>query len=105
MAAKKPPELLYKLKSTGHRVIIYSYAEDGTVSVVVSGAFNLVAMNRIVFGIKPEDLEECDLPGPDDPVGFTDSGLTEAIKEAITKEIRNDPIIKHKRMVNNVSAN
>ena len=64
-----PPDRLYRMKSSGHRVTLYSYREDGTVTVVVSGKFNLVVFERLVFWISPDDLEECDLPGPDEKVG------------------------------------
>lgn len=69
LARKIPPDKLYRLKTSGHRVFLYSYSEDGTCTVIVSGQFNLVTFERRVFGIKPEDLEECDPPGPDEPVG------------------------------------
>ena len=67
---KYPPDLLYRIKSTGHRVYIVSYSEDGTVTVSVGAEYNLVAFERHVFGVDPNELEECDLPGPDDRVGF-----------------------------------
>jgi hypothetical protein len=38
-------------------------------TVSVRGEFNLVSFERNVFGVKPEDLEECDLPSPDDSTG------------------------------------
>ena len=69
MCREFPPNKLYKLKSTGHRVTISSYSEDGTCTVVVSGRFNMVSMERQVFGIKPEDLVECGLPGRNDALG------------------------------------
>jgi hypothetical protein len=64
-----PPDRLYRLKSSGHRVTLYSYCEDGTMTVIVSGEYNAVAFGRNVFGIKPEDLEECDLPAPGELLG------------------------------------
>jgi len=67
------PWKLYRLKSTGHRVTIYSFDEhkDGTVtcSVVVSGEYNTVLFARRVFGIKPSDLEECDIPTNEQALG------------------------------------
>lgn len=72
------PWKLYRLKSSGHRVEIVAFNEhaDGTVSVRVNvgGKFNHVAFERSVFGIAPEDLEECDLPGPHELLGSR--GLT-----------------------------
>lgn len=61
------PWTLYQMKSTKHIVTIYSYSEheDGTVTLTVSVSlkFNRVlAFERNVFGVKPEDLEECALP-------------------------------------------
>lgn len=60
---------LYRLKSTGQRVQIVAVSEDGTLRVNVDPAHNLTLMGTTVFGVPPEDLEECDLPGHDEPVG------------------------------------
>lgn len=62
------------LKDSGHRVTLYSVdePEDGsppTLKVDVLGRFNLLAFDRRVFGVSPSDLEECDLPGDDEPIG------------------------------------
>jgi hypothetical protein len=57
------------MRSTGQRVFPVSYSEDGTVRVIVSGKYNLVSFEREVFGVEIDDLEECDLPGPDEPLG------------------------------------
>jgi len=64
-----PPNKLYRLKTTGNRVTIYSYSEDDTLTVEVSGEYNAVMFERRVFGIKPEDLEECDLPDENESLG------------------------------------
>lgn len=72
MVRLKPPDRLYKMQS-GHRCTIYSYAEDGTVTVAVTGEFNRVVFSRQVFGISIEELIECDPPGPDEDVGDTAS--------------------------------
>ena len=69
LAKRFPPYNLYRLKTSGHRVVIYSYSEDETLTVKVSGEFNLITFERQVFGIKPENLEECDIPSPDEKVG------------------------------------
>lgn len=74
LCKKLPPDRLYLLKTSGHCVTIYSYSEDNTVTVDVSGEYNWVAFERRVFGISPENLEECDLPGDDELLG---TGLTE----------------------------
>lgn len=66
---KFPYNRLYRMKSSGHRVTIYSYLENNTMSVVVSGDYNLVSFERRVFGVPPEDLEECDLPEEGERLG------------------------------------
>lgn len=68
-AERFPPWELYLLKSSGHRVFTLGYNEDGTMSVAVTGTYNLVTFERQVFGVTPDDLEPCELPGADDPVG------------------------------------
>ena len=64
-----PPYNLYRLKNSGHRVTLYSYSENGTITVNVTDEYNAVMFDRQVFGIKPEDLKECDLPGTDEEIG------------------------------------
>jgi hypothetical protein len=83
---KLPPWNLYLLKTSGHRVTIYAYDEneDGTVSLQVNieGRYNLIVTERRVFGVKPEDLEECDLPKKDEDVGSL------GIPMSVIKELR-----------------
>lgn len=56
------------MRSTGHRVVAISFGEEeGTGRVVMRVAvlarFNPgLTFERQVFGIDPDDLEECDLP-------------------------------------------
>lgn len=69
-----PPTKLYRLISSSHKVTIHSYSEDGTMTVNVTGQYNYVAFDRQVFGIKPEELEECELPAPGELLG---TALTE----------------------------
>lgn len=69
LARRFPPYLLYRMKSSGHRVTIYGYHEDGSLSVSITGTYNRVIFNRHVFGVLPADLIECDLPGPGEPLG------------------------------------
>jgi len=74
-----PPWELYRIKSTGHRVIVYSIGqvitEDGeptgkiVVTVDVLGKFNFVLMERRVFGIDPDDLEPSELPADGELTG------------------------------------
>ena len=64
-----PPDRLYRLKSSGHRVTLHSYSEDETMTVNVTGDYNFVAFEWRVFGISPTDLEECDLPSAGEMTG------------------------------------
>ncbi len=64
-----PPDRLYRMKSTGQRVTLYSYSEEGSVTVNITGEYNAIVFDRQVFGIDPNDLEECDLPPSDEPIG------------------------------------
>jgi hypothetical protein len=49
MVRSHPPGRLYRMKSTGQRVEIHSYAEDRTVAVWVSGKWNIVMFERLVL--------------------------------------------------------
>ena len=69
IAKRLEPWSLYFLKPTGQRVVVTSYFEDGTVTVLVSGKFNALLHECEVFGIDPNDLVPCELPAPDDPTG------------------------------------
>ena len=84
MIKKYPPNLLYRLKTANQRVTIYSYAENNTMTVTVSGDYNLIDFERNVFGIKPEDLEECDFPQDGELVGvvMTKEETKEYLKSA-----------------------
>ncbi len=60
MILNQPPICLYKFKDSGKVVYMYSYSEDGTVSVIHLGygtEFAIVSEGFKVFGVKPEDLE------------------------------------------------
>ena len=79
IAERLPPNRLYRLMTTGQRVVPQSFQEhEGsdrvTVTVAVLAKFNFVSHERAVFGVDPADLEECDLPEADEPTG--DLGLT-----------------------------
>ena len=75
------PWKLYRMKSTGHRVTIAAFDEQKgdriTMRVNVTGEFNLVQFERQVFGVDPNDLEECDLPDPAEPLGSLDISVEE----------------------------
>lgn len=69
MAKKYLPWKLYRMKSTGQRVTPLSFFEDGTLCVSITGEYNALFMDREVFGIKADDLEECELLSPDEVTG------------------------------------
>jgi hypothetical protein len=57
LCAKVPPNYLYWITTTGQRVAIASYYEDGTVRVNVPCEHNpLNPTDFSVFGIYPDDL-------------------------------------------------
>jgi hypothetical protein len=61
IARRLRPDTLYRLKTTGQRGIIYSFSEDGTVTMNFPGEFNPMQFSgRQVFGLNPDDIEECD---------------------------------------------
>ncbi len=74
MARKFPVNKLYREKTHSLRVIIYSYNEDGTLTVIVSGDYNYVTFEYKVFGVKQDNLEECELPSTDEPLGVRLTG-------------------------------
>lgn len=80
-AERLDPWTLYRLKSTGQRVHLVGFDEmqggKVTCRVGVSGKFNMVTFERDVFGIDPDDLEECDLPEPEEQVGTLDLPIEE----------------------------
>lgn len=69
MAKAYPPNRLYRLTTTGQRVTILAYGEDGTIRVLVTGKYNFISFDREVFGIEPATLEECELPEKSELVG------------------------------------
>lgn len=71
VAERFDPWSLYRLKSSGHRVLIYSFdeADPVTLTVDVLARYNQLAFERRVFGIPPDDLEPCEPPAADEPVG------------------------------------
>jgi hypothetical protein len=69
VAERFEPWSLYRLKTTGHRVTVHSFGDDATITVIVSGRWNKVAFERQVFGIQADELEDCELPGPGEPLG------------------------------------
>ena len=95
VARRLPPWKLYRLKSTDQRVTIAVYDEPldektgepsgdpVTLQVDVDGRFNFVIFERRVFGVSPDDLEECDLP-EGEVVGalFTEEAEVEGFIEA-----------------------
>ena len=51
---KFPPNKYYKVQGGMFKGRLYSYSEDGTMTVDIDSPI----MPRRVFGLKPEDLEE-----------------------------------------------
>lgn len=74
VASRFAPWVLYKLKATDQRVFVTEFDEhdDGKVTCVVgvSKKYNLVLRERLVFGIDPDDLTECDLPTTGELIGI-----------------------------------
>ena len=71
VAERFEPWSLYAL---GHRrVTVVSFDEhengDVTITVSITGDFNLIPFNREVFGIEPDELTPCDPPHEDEVVG------------------------------------
>ena len=93
VAERFEPWTLYRMKSTGHRVIVRSFDEEEgggvTVRVVVSGRFNLVTFERAVFGVNPDDLTPCDPPAPEELVGavLTDRSDIDAYVETARRDL------------------
>jgi hypothetical protein len=69
IAKRFDPWSLYRFRDGGQRATLVSISENGTVTVRVTGEFNIVMFDRDVFGVNPDDLEPCDLPGPDEVLG------------------------------------
>ena len=86
LCKRLPPDRLYKNIPSGHFVTIISYFEDGTVKVDVSSRYNTLVFERQVFGVKADDLEECNLPSkiPEPPMLTTENDIREYCR--ITKE-------------------
>lgn len=97
LCRRYPPDRLYLLKPPGQRVTLVSYNENGTVTVNVSAQWNCVVFEREVFGIDPNDLEECDLPNETELVGamLTEEGDVKAFCEMLRDDMGtslNDPV-------------
>lgn len=73
MANRFDPWTLFRLKN-GPRVYVMGYdvdKETQAVSLIVDidARFNCVVLEHLLSGVPPEDLTECELPGPDERVG------------------------------------
>ena len=92
VAERFNPWTLYRLTTTGHRVSLYSFGEteDGgvTMTVDVLGRFNVVAFERRVFGIDPDDLVECDLPADDEMLGSADMDPQDAMSMSPPEDLK-----------------
>lgn len=70
LADRFPPWGLYRMVSTGRKVRLYSYSEDGTLTVHVLRAHNPgILFERRVFGIEPDDLVRIPEEGKEKPDG------------------------------------
>lgn len=83
MCRKWPPDRLYQM-DTMHRCTIYSYSEDGMVTVRITGQYNLIPFDRQVFGIDPASLHECDLPR-DEVLGAMDGSTGSFLPTGFSK--------------------
>lgn len=105
-AERLDPWTLYRLKTTGQRVYLLAFTDPGgdgkvTCRVGVSGEYNLVTFERDVFGVDPDNLEECDLPGPGEVVGTFDLpdnlvvNLRNSYPEGIPRHVALDLIARY----------
>lgn len=94
LAERFGPWTMFRYLPTNHRCYVLGYSEhvngDGTpapptMMIVISGRHNLIDFGRRVFGVKPEDLVECDLPYPGEPLGET---LTQDEQFQMVNEVR-----------------
>ena len=89
VAERFNPWTLYRFKDSAQRCTLVSFGahDDGsvTLTVNVTGQFNLVAFDRSVFGVDPGNLEECDLPtdGEINATMLTDEGDIEAFVDFV----------------------
>lgn len=93
-----PPWGLYRLKVGGQRVVVRSFADDGTLTVDITARYNFVIFERSVTGVLPDDLEPCDLPSCDEVLGVAIDmkDVAEAERERFFKKLRT--IIKDDRV-------
>ncbi len=92
LGLKCPPDRLYRFKHSGTRLTVRGYQEDGTLIINVSGQYNRIMFERDVFGVPPEDIEECDFPPEDEEIGvvLTDEEEVKAYLDVLVKRIEND---------------
>ena len=55
LGKKFPPWFKYRIKKTKQNCEIYSYSEDGTITVTTKEP--LTGLDYNVFGLKPKDIE------------------------------------------------
>lgn len=63
------PWTLYRIKPNGFRVLIGEVSDDGAIKVNLSPDYNFLIGDAWISGVKVDELEECDLPAPDELVG------------------------------------
>jgi hypothetical protein len=93
VAERFDPWTLYRMKDTNQRVTVVSFAagEKVTMTVNITGEFNMLTFDRAVFGVDPDNLEPCDLPLPDESTGalMSDSEVVKNI-DSLRVTIRPD---------------
>lgn len=70
IAKRFRPWILYTLRDTNQNVTIYSFSENGTVTIDVGAKYNdQLLFEKRVFNINPNDLKECEsMPNISNPV-------------------------------------
>lgn len=92
IAERFNPWTLYQFKD-GQRCVLVSFSEapDGrvTLTVNVTGEFNMVAFDRSVFGVDPDSLEESDLPAASEVLGtmLTEREVIDAFVDIVRPSI------------------
>jgi len=69
IAKRLDPWSMYRLKTTRQRVVVLGINAEGKLRVNVLGKYNLLVPRFAVGGIDPDELEECEPPGTEEPVG------------------------------------
>lgn len=82
-----PPDRLYRIDGSDWRAGIIAYCDDGTVTVAVSGKYNLIPYEFVVEHVDPSTLFECELPGDDVQVGVIHGRVGDAVAQIEGEQI------------------